>query len=86
MAVTKRRADWRACAVGPRGEARWTADWEGVGNSQKGEIQYAREALRRAHPGKSAAELAKMMVFVDVDQYRRLAVRAELGYAHDFEL
>ena len=40
----------------------------------------------RAHPGKNVAELAKMIVFVGVDQYRRLAVRAELGYAHDFEL
>ena len=48
-------------------------------------IKYAREALRNKYPGKAATELAEMIVFVDVDvdvdQYRRLAVRA-----HDFEL
>ena len=87
IVVTKRRADWAACKVNPRPEAEWTNDLEGVGNSQKGEIKYVRKALRRHHPGKSEDDLEEMIVFVDdiVDEYRRLAILAELGLAHDYE-
>ena len=51
VVITKNEADWKACAVEPRAKEDWTWDWEGVGNSQKGEIKYARLALRKAHPG-----------------------------------
>ena len=41
VVITKRRTDWKECAVKHNGRAQadWTWDWEGVGNSQKGEIK-----------------------------------------------
>ena len=59
VVITKNRADWKACAVEPRAREDWEWDWEGVGNSQKGEIKYARLALRRAHPGRSEVRPAR---------------------------
>ena len=59
VVITKNEADWKACAVEPRAKEDWTWDWEGVGNSQKGEIKYARLALRKVHPELSEARPAK---------------------------
>ena len=59
VVITKNEADWKACAVEPRAKEDWTWDWEGVGNSQKGEIKYARLALRKAHPELSEARPAQ---------------------------
>ena len=83
--ITKNKADWAACAVEPRARDDWEWDWEGVGNSQKGEIKYAHVALRRAHPGHSEEQVEAMIVHASVAQYRAFMVRAMLGAPHDFK-
>ena len=83
--ITKNEADWAACAVKPRARKDWQWDWEGVGGSQKGEIKYARKALRKAHPGRTEAQYEAMIVHASVAEYRAFKVRAMLGAPHDFK-